>query len=124
MNTDTGRPARPPEEEKAAYSLDERLEMDYAPRKLSLPDGMKDVAPIPVRADDIDLNHHVNNARYIEIALGLMPDISNIHELRVEYKRQAHLGDTIYPKIANVDGSWYVDLADADGKTYTSVQAM
>ncbi|MCD7733387.1 MAG: thioesterase [Oscillospiraceae bacterium] len=124
VNTETGRPARPPEEEKAAYSLDERIEMDYAPRKLSLPDNMTPVAPIPVRADDIDLNHHVNNARYIEIALGLMPDISDIHELRVEYKRQAHLGDTIYPKIATVDNSCFVDLTDADGKTYTSVQVI
>lgn len=124
VNTESMRPVRPSEEEKAAYGLDEKLEMDYAPRKLSLPDGITDLPPIPVRADDIDVYHHVNNARYIELALGQLPEIGNIRELRAEYKRQAHLGDTIYPKIATVDGSYFVDLADADGKTYTSVQVI
>ncbi len=124
VNTESMRPVRPSEEEKAAYGLDEKLEMDYVPRKLSLPDGMIDLPPIPVRADDIDVYHHVNNARYIELALGQLPEVGNIRELRAEYKRQAHLGDTIYPKIANVDGSCYVDLADESGKTYTSVQVI
>lgn len=124
VNTESMRPVRPSEEEKAAYGLDEKIGMDYAPRKLSLPDDMTDLPPIPVRADDIDVYHHVNNARYIEIALGQLPSIQNIRELRTEYKRQAHLGDIIYPKIASVDGNCFVDLADENGKTYTSVQVI
>ena len=124
VNTESMRPVRPSEEEKAAYGLDEKIEMDYAPRKLSLPDEMTDLPPIPVRADDIDVYHHVNNARYIEIALSQLPGIQNIRELRAEYKRQAHLGDTIYPKIASVDGNHFVDLADENGKTYTAVEVI
>lgn len=122
LNTETGRPSRPSDEEKAAYGLDEPVAMDFAPRKLLMPEGMRNLEPLPVRPDDIDSNHHVNNAKYVEIALGLFPDVHTVKELRVEYKRQAHAGDLLYPSVLSKDGTYHISLADGSGKPYTLLE--
>ena len=43
------------------YVLSEKIEMDYAPRKISLPDGMISQEPFQVQKHHLDTNHHVNN---------------------------------------------------------------
>ena len=40
IDTETGLPARLTDEDTRGYELDEKLEMDYAPRKIALPEGM------------------------------------------------------------------------------------
>ena len=37
----TGHPTRVPKEEQEAYVLHEKLDMDYAPRKIALPEKWK-----------------------------------------------------------------------------------
>ena len=41
IDTETGLPARLTDEDIRGYELDEKLEMDYAPRKIALPEGME-----------------------------------------------------------------------------------
>ena len=41
IDTKTGLPARLTDEDTRGYELDEKLEMDYAPRKIALPEGME-----------------------------------------------------------------------------------
>ncbi|MCD7867212.1 MAG: thioesterase [Clostridiales bacterium] len=148
LNTDTGRPERPDEVEKAAYGIEDRIPMEYAPRKIRLPENMQDCEAVPVIQDFIDSNHHVNNARYADIAQNLVKEWKmkagsaasdridgdwlksgenressevTFKELRVEYKKQAQLGDVFYPKIA-VEAAWnYVALEDRDGSVFASV---
>ncbi|MCD7817553.1 MAG: thioesterase [Lachnospiraceae bacterium] len=150
LNTDMGRPERPDELERAAYQIaetphhfrseagrtgdiknalycagaEEWIPMEYAPRKIKLPEGMQECEAIPVIQEFIDSNHHVNNARYVEIAVNLVKEWETktpIKELRVEYKRQAQLGDVLYPKIG-VENDWnYVALEDRDGSLFASV---
>ncbi|MCD7739210.1 MAG: thioesterase [Lachnospiraceae bacterium] len=143
VNTDTGRPAQPDETEKSAYGLEERIPMDYAPRKIRLPENMTAGAPVPVIQEFIDTNHHVNNAQYVDIAVNIMeedmrtsaaPDSPAkspsesfkasklfIREVRVEYKKQAILGDILYPKTCLQDGWYYVAFTDSDGHIYAAV---
>ncbi|MCD8338038.1 MAG: thioesterase [Lachnospiraceae bacterium] len=144
VNMDTGKPERPDEVEMAAYQTEERIPMDYAPRKIRLPEEMQECEAVPVVQDYIDSNHHVNNARYIEIAVELLKawelktgtavsgsrsqnrDICSVQglkpkELRVEYKRQAQLGDILYPKIGEEGGWKYVALENWEGAPYAVV---
>lgn len=143
INTDTGRPAQPDETEKSAYGLEERIPMDYAPRKIKLPENMKAGTPVPVIQEFIDTNHHVNNAQYVDIAVNIMeedmrsscaPDAVTemrtggskdsmcfIREVRVEYKKPAVLGEILYPKTSLQDDWYYVAFTDLDGHVYASV---
>ena len=45
-----------------------------------------------------------------------------VRQLRVDYKKSAVLGDTIYPKVAQESERTVVELCDGDGKPYAVVE--
>lgn len=71
VNRQTGKPEAIPKDLLAIYPLGQKYEgMEYLPRKISLP---KDLEPeifdeIPVHRYHIDVNRHMNNARYLDVA--------------------------------------------------------
>lgn len=120
-DTEKGRPVRPDAEEMETYGTGAPIEMDYAPRKLTLPANLEDREPVVVRPHHLDTNHHVNNAQYVEMARECIPEGLKLREIRAEYRKQAVLGDVIYPKLGK-DGDWfYVGLADEKGRYYAVV---
>ncbi len=121
LNTESGRPIRPEQSEVDAYALEERIPMDYLPRRIALPKEMTPAEPIPVRRHHLDTNHHVNNAQYVEIARELFDETMQVRQLRVEYRKQALLGDVMYPKVGRQDDWCYVSLTDEAGHSYASV---
>lgn len=122
LNTDTGKPTAPDEEMRAGYVLEEKLDMDYAPRKIVLPRGGEDREPIQIRRHHLDTNHHVNNGQYVDMALEFLPEDFEIRQMRAEYKRQAFLDDVLYPYVAAEDGRYAISLADAEGRPYAVVE--
>ena len=51
-----------------------------------------------VQESQLDTNHHVNNGQYVRMAMNQI-ELPKVSELRVEYKKQALLGDMIVPFI-------------------------
>ncbi len=117
----TGHPMRIPMDVREAYGYAEPIPMEYAPRKIKLPKGMTPFAGVKVTRHMIDSNHHVNNGQYVQIAADLLPADVEIRELRVEYKRQAVLGEEIIPYMGKEDGRYVVSLCGTDGKPYAVV---
>ena len=104
------------------YVLSEKIEMDYAPRKISLPDGMISQEPFQVQKHHLDTNHHVNNCQYIQMAMDYLPVDFKIRQMRAEYKQQARLHDTICPE-KSVDGDKIViKLNDTEAEPYAVVE--
>ncbi len=118
----TGKPASPAEEIVNKYPQRERLAMDYAPRKIIIPEGGKQEESIIVKKYHLDTNHHVNNVQFVDMAMAFLPEHFVIRQLRVEYKMQAFLNDILYPYIVSNNEKIVVNLTDADGKTYVSVE--
>lgn len=116
------RPVRPSAEMVQAYGIEEPLEMEYAPRKIKVPGEWEELEPFPVRRSFIDTNGHMNNGKYVEAALEYVEDPEKIRQMRVEFKLSAMQGDMIYPKTAWEDERFYVNLCNADGKTYAAVE--
>lgn len=105
------------------YGAYEPLEMDYAPRKISLPGEGEQKEAIVVKEYHLDTNHHVNNGWYVRIARDYLPDNAVIKELRVEYKKQAMLGDEMIPYIYEIsDTERIVSLKDTKGHVISTVQ--
>lgn len=117
-----GRPARPEAEDVEAYGMEEAIEMEYAPRKITLPEELEEKEPFPVRRYQIDTNEHVNNCQYIQMAVEVMPECERAGQIRAEYKKSAVLGDMIYPKTAVEEGRKVVELCKADGKPFAVVE--
>lgn len=120
----TMRPAKPSEEMLAGYALEERYPMDYAPRKIAIRGEGKQAETFTVKTHHLDTNHHVNNGQYVRMAMDCIPGKFLIGQLRVEYKRQAVLGDEIHPVVTvGEDGKRYtVSLNGADTTPYSIVE--
>lgn len=108
IEIDTARPVRPTEEMLSRYVLSEKLAMDYAPRKIFVPDGAVKGEEILIRPHHLDVNHHVNNGQYVRIAIDSLPMKCRIRQLRAEYKKQVHLGEILTPYLSETDTGAHV----------------
>lgn len=122
MDLETGRPTKPDQEEVEAYGEEPALEMPYEGRKIRLPEQTEELPSFPVRKYHIDTNEHVNNCQYVQMALEALPEEIQVHQLRVDYKKSAVLGDRIFPKYAKEEGRSVVELCDETGKAYAVVE--
>lgn len=122
VDTETGRPAKPSEEEINTYGVEPSQNMENVSRKIALPDTLSKVDTFPVRKYHIDTNHHVNNNKYIEFALEVIPEDFQVRKLRVEYKKAAVFGDTIMVKTATEKERLVVALCDMQEQPYAIVE--
>lgn len=105
------------------YGVHEPLPMDYASRKIKVPkDGGKECDPFLVQEYHLDTNHHMNNGQYVRMARAALEREITVRELRVEYRKQAMLGDQITPVIYETEEYCMVSLNGEDGKPYAVVQ--
>lgn len=122
LNTENGRPARIDEDVLAMYPLEPKYDMDYADRKIALPETMTEYPGFPVAQEHLDTNHHVNNGQYVKMASAYLPKDFPIAQLRAEYKKSALLGDRICPKVCVTDEKVTVSLDGEDGRVFTVVE--
>ncbi len=122
LDLKTGKPTAASEELRECYAVEEKLEMTYAPRKISIPEGGVQEEPIVVKKHHLDTNHHVNNGQYVSMAMDFLPEDFAIGQLRVEYKMQAFLEEVLHPYVVEDASKYVVNLTDAEGKTYVSVE--
>lgn len=123
-----GVPTRVTPEIVAAYPLEDKLDMVYEDRKISIPEGeIFKGEEILVRKNHLDTNNHVNNGQYIRMAIdSLGQKTGKVVSMRAEYKKQALLGDVLYPVVisSNIgDNKVYtVSLQDSEGLGVCTVQ--
>ncbi|MGN0290615.1 MAG: acyl-[acyl-carrier-protein] thioesterase [Lachnospiraceae bacterium] len=122
VDTQTGKPVRIPEEIAKAYELYEAYPMEYAPRKIKLPEELEEKEEIVVHQFCIDTNHHVNNGKYVLLAEEYLPKDYRVRELRVDYRKAAMLGDVLHPLVSEEEEKITVALADEQKNPYAIVE--
>ena len=122
INTETGVPEKLTPTDTEPYDLGDKIDMDYAPRKIALPKEREKQKTFAVQKHHLDTNHHVNNCQYICMAEDFLPEDFKVYQMRAEYKMQAKLGDTICPKTKTEAGKVVVSLNDENGKPYAVVE--
>ncbi len=122
MDIENGMPTKPSEEEKAIYGTEPPLEMEYASRKIKMPEEAKVVDTISVRKYHIDTNSHVNNCQYVQMAVEVLPEDFQTKQVRVEYKKSAVYGDKIVIKMAEEEERIVVELCDEYEVPYAVVE--
>lgn len=118
----TGLPEKLTEEDVRGYDLEEKLDMEYAPRKIAIPKECTDGQSFSVQKHHLDTNHHVNNCQYIQMAEDYLPEGFYVGQMRAEYKQQAKLHDVIFPAVHREEGKVLVLLNDESGKPYAVVE--
>ena len=114
----TGRAVRITDDVRSHYDVAPPAAMDYAGRKIEVPEGGTALAPVTVKRSDLDSNNHMNNSRYIALALDCLPEGFSPSEIRTEYKKQAVMNSRIYPVSAARGDGFVVTLADENGSPY------
>lgn len=124
IDMDKGLPTRASEEIVGAYELFPKFDMEYLPRKIRVPkEGGEEKEPIRITEQFLDSNHHVNNGQYVRLAMAYGPESAEISRLRVEYKKQAYLGDVILPRVYPLqEDCTLIALNNAVGETYAAVE--
>ena len=122
VDMQTGKPVRPSAEHIALYTLGTPLTMPPEKRKVAVPDALVAVEPCAVLRHHLDSNNHVNNGKYIEIALDILPFDLTPRQVRVDFRQAAHLGDAIYPSYRQQEHTTTVLLADAAQNAYAVVE--
>lgn len=117
----TGRPIRITDEVSSHYPNEPKLEMNYCDRKILIPTEYEEKEPVQVPKYFIDTNHHMNNGKYVMVAEEYLPENFDVHEIRVEYKKAAVLGDVLYPRVTIKEKEVTVVLVDEKGNTYATV---
>lgn len=122
INAETGLPVKLEDQDTKGYGLEEKLDMEYAPRKILLPEERQCGEAFSVQKHHLDTNHHVNNCQYIRMAADFLPADFQIRQMRAEYKQQAKLHDIICPEISQGADKVTVLLNDKDAKPYAVVE--
>ncbi|MCM1189425.1 MAG: thioesterase [bacterium] len=122
LNTETGKPSPVTGEMRERYVLAPKLDMEYASRKIAVPEGGRVEDPIVVRKHHLDTNHHVNNQQFIDIAMGYLPEEFAVWQVRAEYRKQAFLDDVFVPRVISDEKKMIVTLTDEAGGTYMTAE--
>lgn len=123
-----GLPVEVPAIMKERYALEEKLDMEYLPRKIKVPgENGAEREKITVASYHLDTNHHVNNGQYVRMAMGALPEQAAgqekaLRRLRVEYRKQALLGDVVTPVCWEKEDMITVALNASDSKPYAVVE--
>ena len=123
-----GRPVNVPDWQAERYDPEEKLEMEYLPRKIHLPaEGIareERFDGITVRRCHLDINHHVNNGQYVVMASEYLPDGFDVDRVRVEYRRQARRGEVLAARVLTMeDGRTIFVILEEEGESpYTLVE--
>ncbi|MBD5546222.1 MAG: acyl-[acyl-carrier-protein] thioesterase [Lachnospiraceae bacterium] len=115
LDTRTGKPVRPSDEMVKGYVLEPKLDMDYAPRRIQLPEDMVKQDAIQIKRHHLDTNHHVNNGQFVRIALDALLENCRVRQLRTEYKKQVMLGDVLIPYTKKLEDRRYVIVLKDEG---------
>lgn len=78
-----------------------------------------------IRKSDIDINNHVNNLCYLDIAYEAFPDdmykLNQCNEFEILYKHQIKLDDKITAHYSFENNTNYIVVKSEDGKTLHSI---
>lgn len=97
------------------YGLEPREAMDYAPRKIKYAGEFETFDRFRVMRDWLDTNQHMNNARFVALALEYVPENFRTRQMRVEYKHSAFYGDVLVAKRQIFDGKVVVLIENTEG---------
>ena len=122
IDVKTGHPVKASEEERAVYPVEEKLDMKPLGRRIRIPEERQEMGGFTVRQYHLDSNHHVNNAQYIRLSQEYIPADFQVQRLRAEYKRQAVLGDRIFPLVSKTEDSYVVALCNEEKEPYAVVE--
>ncbi len=91
--------------------------------KLKEPEKMEKIYDYTARRRDIDVNHHVNNVVYLELAYDALSQDTSVdsNNLEIFYKKQIKLGETVSVFHGETEDAQIVSIRSQDGNTLHAI---
>ncbi len=111
-----------PDEVIAPYEIETKKVFgdEPEPNKIIIPDEVSSISNYVVQRKDIDINRHVHNITYMDIAYEVLPeevyDNIDCNSFEIMYKKETKLGETIKCFYSKVDDSHYIVMKTEDEK--------
>lgn len=125
FDTEAMTACRIPAGEAEVYASDvPPLDLPRTVRKIRVQGEGRKTTPIVVNEQQLDTNHHVNNAQYVSMADSVVRNEDpgfQTHRILVQYKSMALLGDRIVPRLHETESGYTIDLANEAGASYAIV---
>lgn len=129
IDPQTGHPLKTPSDEWEKFDINSNSPcngIEFLPKHIPQPKDFKIVEEFYVNIHHLDVNNHMNNAQYVRIAFNHLPDDFNVTQFRVEYKKQATLGDKITVQLFTNTIEHYsticIALCDLQNKPFALVE--
>lgn len=103
------------------YPCEDALDMEKCKRKLTCDAELIALKEIIVTESFIDTNGHVNNGKYVLMAVDSLNLTKRVTVLEAEYKKAAKLGDVVIPFICEKDSEAFVSLRSNEGEILASI---
>lgn len=127
VNIETGKLVKVEEDLLGRYQpeLEKTVFEDETFEKLKEPEQYLSETEYKVKRADIDVNNHMHNLNYIELAVEALPeDIyqkEEFNNVRITYKKEIKLGETVKCKYAYLNGIHIVALKSEDDKVLHAI---
>ena len=106
-----------------AYGIDTPPAEEFGSRKILVKaEGKERLYDFTVGKSMLDTNHHMNNARYLDIAEKLLLSEEKCKGFRVMYQEQAKEGDRIVVYSTQSDLSQVISMEAENGKPYCTAE--
>ena len=96
--------------------LEPRIDMEYAPRRIKIPEESFTGEPVHIKDIHLDTNQHVNNGQFVRIAIDSLERDFPVAQLRAEYKKQVLLGEILTPHLSRTCEGRHVIVLENSGK--------
>jgi len=126
LDMKAAKPVRIPDDIVGVYEIGEKLDMNYGDRKVAIPEGddfeIIKADEIVIQKHHLDSNRHVNNGQFVKIVLSYVEDVYDVSacsRFRIDYRKQAMLGDKIIPYVYSMENKAVVVLKDENEAIYS-----
>ena len=120
MDLDRLTMVEPPEDMIRAFAPEGKAL--FSMRRPGKIDGGQLAPSFRIQRRDLDTNGHVNNIRWMEMALPYWPSGRPLQELLAEYKHSAVCGDQVSPRLTETGEDVHVALCREDGEPFVRIQ--
>lgn len=131
INIDKRRPMRIPDEKYSIYGEDKNLSKEVEMEDIKKINKVDNEKNFQIRYSDIDSNGHVNNVKYVELAIEAVPQeiISkfNLERVKVIFEKETTYGDivSVLTEVEEVDERLYITkhlIKSNDGRELTKLE--
>lgn len=124
LDVESRRPRRPQDIMKPEVMLESEHAVEELPPKLAIGDELEPVDGRVARYSDLDVNRHVNNARYVDWIFDAVPppDEASVafSNLAVQFSGEARFGETVDILTGTADGAGlcHAAIVTRDARTH------